>query len=150
MAYEILVFIHILSATLWLGGGIVMELLHLRLGTSPTTEQLRDFFSMSHWISPRLFMPAALSTLISGVALVFMGGAGWGDTWIIIAIVGVVITVAIGATQIGPTVARISALMDSGDPSAIAPLTRKLALVTRIDLAILLLVLFDMVFKPMF
>lgn len=149
--YSMLVFIHILSACAWLGGGFVMQVMGLRLGAAPSKERMRDFFEVAHYVSPRIFMPAAIVTLLSGVTLVWMGGAFLRDTWIIIALVGVVLTVMLGATQIGPRVAKIHALFESNaDVATINPIARRLNLFTRIDVAILVLVLLDMVLKPHF
>jgi uncharacterized membrane protein len=128
-----------------------MEVMGLRLGSQPTPERMTQFFDVAHYVSPRIFMPSAILTLVSGLALVFMGGAIFRDAWIIIALVGVALTVFLGATQIGPRVARISALLSSGGDSAeVARIAKQLQLVTRIDLLILVVVLLDMVLKPQF
>ena len=147
--YAILVFVHILAACAWIGGGFVMEVMGLRLGATPNTERMKQFFDVAHYVSPRVFMPAAILTLISGLTLVFMGGALFRDRWIIIALTGVVLTLVIGATQIGPNVARMKALLDSnGDSAEINRVGARLTFVTRLDLFILVVVLFDMVVKP--
>ena len=149
--YKLLVFVHVLAAVAWLGGGIVLEFLHLRIGKTPTVDNLREFFSIAHWLSPRIFMPTAIVTLLSGITLVFLGGTSFGDAWIVIALIGVAFTVFLGATQIGPTVERINAALQNNESmSVIEPLGRRLSLVARLDLAILLFVLLDMVFKPSF
>lgn len=147
--YKLLVFAHILSACVWLGGGFLLQMLYFRIGKNPTKENLKEFFSLAHWVSPRIFMPAGLLTLLTGVSLVYLGGALWSDTWIIIALVGVGITIILGATQIGPTVQKLSVALERGETrEQLTALSRRLSVVTRIDLLILFGVLLDMVFKP--
>jgi hypothetical protein len=112
---------------------------------------LREFFAIAQWLSPRLFMPAGITTLLSGITLVAVGRAEFAQTWIILALVGVAVTIALGATQMGPLIGRIHTLLkEEGSSDAVAPLAHRLALYTRIDLVILLLVLLDMVLKPRF
>jgi len=147
--YQFLLFAHILSACVWLGGGFFLQALYLRLGSNPTKSNLLEFFSLSHWVSPRIFMPAAILTLGTGLLLVFLGGASWSDAWIIIALVGVAITIGIGATQIGPTVRKLRAALERGETEEkLAAFSLRLNIVTRLDLTILIAVLLDMVFKP--
>ncbi len=147
--YTSLVFVHVLAACAWIGGGFVMQVMGLRLGTPPHKEGMKQFFDVAHYVSPRIFMPAAIVTLLSGLTLVLMGGAIFRDAWIIIALIGVALTMVIGATQIGPNVAKVNALLESnGDIGEIARIGARLNTITRIDLAILVIVLFDMVLKP--
>jgi uncharacterized membrane protein len=147
--YTAFIFLHILSAGIWFGGGVVIEVLALRLGPSASREAFKQFFDTAHWVSPRVFMPAALATIISGIVLVLIGGWSFSDVWIIFALVGVAITAFLGATQIGTTIAKMQALIESGaDDMQLAAVGRRLHWITRLDLLILILVLLDMVVKP--
>jgi uncharacterized membrane protein len=149
--YTLLVFVHILAVCVWIGGGFVMEVMSLRLGGHPTKERVGQFFEIAHYVSPRVFMPAAIITLFSGVTLVLMGGAAFRDLWIVLALTGVGATIILGATQIGPNVMKMSDLLESsGDANEITRISKRLHFITRIDLVILVFVLLDMILRPQF
>ena len=96
---------------------------------------------------------ASLLTLIAGLALVWESDAwGFGDDWIVIALVLFAITFLAGVAFFGPEAGRISALVASEgaeSPAAQARIRRILVL-TRLDLVLLFLIVFDMAVKPSF
>ena len=88
----------------------------------------------------KLFAPAGLVVLAMGITMVINDHIGFGTTWVIIGLVGYALTFTTG----------IAVLSDSVGPSA--PETHavigRLLLVARVDIAVLLLVVADMLVKP--
>jgi hypothetical protein len=148
--YSSILFIHVFAALIWLGGGIVMEFLHIRMGPNASNKELKEFFALSTWISPRLFVPAALTTLITGILVVAVGEPRFSDFAVSYALGAVLVAIGLGALGIGPTVKKLETLIDdpSADPAMIHGLKRRLRLVTNFDLAILISILFDVVTDP--
>jgi hypothetical protein len=105
------------------------------------------------WVGTRVFAPASLLAFLSGLGLVLDSDFwGFGDDWIIIGLVLFAVTFLAGLLFFGPESGRIGKLVASegpASPSAQARIRRILAL-SRADLVLLFLILFDMAVKPSF
>jgi hypothetical protein len=149
--YTLVLFIHISASFVWLGGGIVMEFLYQRIGNNATRQQLKDFFAMAAWLSPRLFAPAAILTLITGIAVVALSTKHhFSDFSVVYALVAVFAALALGAGGIGRITTRLEYMIDDPtvDQNALSQDMRRLRLVSHLDLAILITVLFDVTTDP--
>jgi len=90
-----------------------------------------------------------LSGLLVGVVMTFMYDL-WGEPWIWIAVAGFLASSFIGGGLISKRAKALEALVASNgpaDPGVRGGLQRLLA-VSRIDLVILIIVIWDMVYKP--
>ena len=98
----------------------------------------------------RLLLPAAVSVLVFGVWLVAVSPWNFTDSWILIGLTGIGVTVVTGAFFIGPEAGRLGALAAERDPADpdIQRRIRRVVAISRIDLVVLALVVADMVFKP--
>ena len=97
-----------------------------------------------------MFIPASLLALASGVLLVVDSDFyGFGDDWIVFALVLYATTFFAGLLFIGPESGRIGKLTAEGSPEA-GPRTMRLILLSRLDLVLLFLVIYDMTVKPSF
>lgn len=148
--YHILLYLHISSAIVWLGAGLLVTLLQERAFRSGDAQEVLRGFADEGWLAPRLFIPAALSTLVLGILLVLEGGWGFTTPWIAIGLVGFATTFVTGIAFLKPTAERIVGMIGQDGrltPAAVTE-TRKRLLVGRIDLAVLFLVVFDMAVRP--
>lgn len=102
----------------------------------------------------RVFAPAALTTLLAGVGMVLVGDLSFGDAWIVIGLVGVALSFVFGAVlaeRAAGDLARALAATDGTvepDHGVIAQARQRLAVVAGIDMVILTVVVWAMVFKP--
>jgi uncharacterized membrane protein len=146
---DLLMFLHITSAAIWVGGGFLLQVLMWR-AQKLGPETVREFTNAAEWTSQRLFMPASFSALIFGVATVVSGGYDWGDPWIGIGFLGFILSALIGMAVLGPTSKRMKALIAERGPTdpVVTQLSRRIQNFGRIDLIILIAVVADMVFKP--
>jgi len=75
---------------------------------------------------------------------------GFGDTWVIIGLVGFAISFVTGIAVLAPRARRLVELSDT--VGAVAPQTqaaiREILLISRVDIAVLVIVVFDMLMKP--
>jgi uncharacterized membrane protein len=149
--YDWLLLGHILAATAWVGGAITMQIVGARLVRAESGEAIAAFARTAEWIGPRLYMPASLSVLGFGIALVAVSDA-WsvGQLWIILGLVGIAISAIGGAVFFGPQSKRIGEAVraEGAESERAQALIRRLYVVGRIDVLILLLVVADMVLKP--
>jgi uncharacterized membrane protein len=149
--YELLLFVHISMAALWVGGAAMMQFFGLRAMRATDPMRLVDIGQDIEWIGNRVLIPAAALAVVSGVLMVIDSDVwGFGDDWIIIGIVLFAITFLAGALFFGPESGRLGKLAAAEGPTSpavLAKLQRLLAL-TRADLMLLFLIIFVMSVKP--
>jgi uncharacterized membrane protein len=149
--YEFLLFAHIAMAVTWVGGAAMMQFFGLRAMRATDPIRLADLGADIEWIGNRVLVPSALLAVVSGVLMVIESEVwGFGDDWIVIGIVLFAITFLAGALFFGPESGRLGKLVEAEGPTSpavLAKLKRLLAL-TRADLMLLFLIIFDMSVKP--
>jgi uncharacterized membrane protein len=149
--YEFLLFFHIAMATIWVGGGAMLQFVALRAMRATDPRRLVEFGGDVEWIGKRVLTPTAALAVVSGVLLVLDSDfIGFGDDWIVMGIVLFAITFLAGATFFGPEAGRVGKLLEAEGPTSpagLAKLKRLLAL-TRADLMLLFLIIFVMSVKP--
>ena len=149
--YEFLLFVHIASAAIWVGGGAMIQFFGLRVLASGDSNRLADFAGNVEWVGSRVLTSASLLALLSGLGLVWESEFwGFGDDWIVIGLILFAITFLAGAGFFGPESGRIKKLIESEGADAAQPRVKRLLVLTRIDLMILFLIIFDMSVKPSF
>ena len=151
--YDFWLFLHISFAVLWIGGGAMMQFFALRALASRSGERLAQFTLDVEWIASRFLTAFALGAFLTGVALV-MNAEFWtfGDDWIMIGLVLFAVTFLAGMTFFGPESGRIGKLIEAEGPNspAVQARIRRLLVLSRIDLVVLFLIVFDMAVKPSF
>ena len=149
--YEFLLFAHIAMATTWVGGAAIIQVFGLRAMRATSPMRLADLGADIEWIGQRVLIPSSLLAVVSGVLMVIDSDVwGFGDDWIVIGIVLFAITFLAGAGFFGPESGRLGKLVEAEGPTSpavLAKLKRLLAL-TRADLMLLFLIIFDMSVKP--
>ena len=147
--YRVIVFFHVLSAIVWVGGGALLQLLLWR-AKKAGPESFGAFTDAAEWTSQRFFMPASFAALGFGIWAVIAGPWSFGESWIVAGIVGYAISALIGMAILGPTSKKMKAMIAERGPNdpVVTQLSRRIDLVGRIDLIVLLAVVFNMVVKP--
>lgn len=147
--YEFLLFVHILMAVLWVGGGAAVQFLAMRILKEENPTRLAAFSNDAAWMGEKVFAPASGILFIVGVLMV-IDAWEFSDTWIIIGIVGFLATLVTGLFYLTPTAKKLGGVIGQrgpADPEAQA-LIKKILTIARIDLVVLVLVIFNMVTKP--
>jgi uncharacterized membrane protein len=150
--YEVMKTIHVLAAVVWVGGGFTTQVYAARIRSQKDPVKLASFAKDIEWVGMRVYTPAALIVLLLGIGMVLesSGSPEFSDLWIILGLVGIAISVIVGATYLGPTSGKLGTLIVERGPEdaeAQQTLARILA-ISRVDLLILLLIVVDMVVKP--
>ena len=150
--YSIFKLVHVAVAVFWVGGGLLLTALAIRAQRSDDPEDLATIARQATFVGEKLFAPAGGIVLAMGIAMVVNLHLGFGMTWITIALVGWALSFVSGIAVLSPRAKRLTTLFDT--VGAAAPETqaavRQILLIARVDVAVLLLVVIDMVAKPLF
>jgi len=148
--YEILVFLHIAAAIVWLGAGFVIAVLVLDAERHSDRARMAGYHEDVGTLAPRLFIPASLATFIFGLLLIADGPWTLGALWIVIALAGWLTSFLLGILYFKPEGERITEIVAArglDDPEFTARV-RRLNIVDRVQVTVLFLVVLDMVGKP--
>ena len=144
--FETLKLVHILAAIVWVGGSLLATVYALRARKGDQGHRIglaRDL----HFLGNKVFAPASGVALIFGIWMVIERPTfAFGDTWIIIGLIGLAISGTIGGAFFGPKTKALVARLEGGDAadSLMATITR----VALFDDLLLLIVVWAMVVKP--
>lgn len=146
--YDTLLFLHVTLVVLWVGGGFMAQVFVGRaMNAEPAV--LGNAVSTVQWSGSRIFGPVSGLAFLTGVVMTFMNDL-WDEPWIWIAVAGFLASSFIGGGLISKRAKALKALVASNgpaDPGVRDGLQRLLA-VSRIDLVILIIVIWDMIYKP--
>lgn len=148
--YELLLSLHILSAALWFGSSLAITVISYRLLASGNGAGFAGFVPAAGWWAGRAHPVAGVVLLVTAGLMIADANLDF-ELWIILALVGWFIAGGLGGSLIGP---RAKALEEdlAANGGTLTDTSRaiadKLLLATRLELAILALVIVDMVVKP--
>jgi uncharacterized membrane protein len=148
--YEWLLFFHIAAAIVWLGSGVAVQVLAFRANRADDPARMVTIAHEAEWFGMRIFLPSSLTVLVLGIILTVDGPWDFGQTWIILALIGWGLSFVTGAAFLGPEFGRIGKLLAAEGPESPAVRARiqRIFLVSRIELVLLYLIVLDMVVKP--
>jgi uncharacterized membrane protein len=149
--YELLVLLHIIAAITWVGAAITMNVLGAQAVKAGDGATLGAYLRQAALLGKGLFPISAGSVLVLGIAMVVVNEA-WtiGQLWIVLALIGIGVTVIAGAGFFGPESRRIGSLVEQrgADEPEVRRRLRRVNVLSRLDLLLLLLIVADMVIKP--
>jgi uncharacterized membrane protein len=142
--------VHVIAAVIWIGGGALLMILGIAAERKRDPVELATVARQAAMVGEKLFAPAGVVVVAMGVAMMVNTNWGWGKFWVIAGLVGYAITFVTGVAVLAPRTKKIAALTQekgATHPETAAAITRVLQIV-RVDVAMLLLVVVDMVVKP--
>jgi uncharacterized membrane protein len=138
--------IHVLAVALWVGGAMLVNFYGMAMQKADASRRLH--FAEQNDRAGRLFSASAIIALITGVWIVLrVEGIEFSQAWISIGFLGIAVGAVLGMGFFGPQGRALIAEMKEGSPAA-AVRAKRIALVSQIDLLVLLVVVWAMVFKP--
>ncbi len=148
--YEVLLALHIAGVVVWVGGGTALTILGSRFAHVGDATALKGLFEQAGWLSSRVFTPVSLLVLVFGILLVIEGPWSFDQLWVVLGLAGFAATLVTGAFLLLPRAAAINELIarEDGISAEAAAAIRELFLLTRIDYAVLFVVVLDMALKP--
>jgi uncharacterized membrane protein len=147
--YEWVKAFHVLAAVVWVGGAAVLQVLAIFALRSKLPARKAEFAREAEWVGMKIFLPSSLLLVALGFYLVHDGHWGY-HLWVILALVGFALSFLTGLLFLGPESGRIAKAIDAEGPDseAVAMRIKRILVVSRIEVAILVLLVFDMVIKP--
>jgi uncharacterized membrane protein len=150
-AFAIFKLIHVSVAVFWVGGGVLLTVLALRAERAKDPEEMAHIARQAVFAGEKLFAPAGLVVLAMGITMVINSPEiGFGTTWVDIGLTGYALSFATGIGVLAPLSRRIVVLLE--EKGAAAPETQaaiaRILLIARVDIAVLLVVVADMLMKP--
>ena len=147
--YQLLLFIHIICAVIWVGGAAYAQLLAFRVSRSPDPSDLPKLARHIEYLGTRVFLPAALLLFIAGAVMTLQAWS-FGQAWIAVSVALWVLSAVVGAVYLGPRVKRAAELFETEGPTSQAgrDLINRLFLVSRLELIWFALIIALMTFKP--
>lgn len=142
---------HIVGGIIWVGGGIMLSVVGARARQSEDPRLIGEFARMLSYVGLRVFTPAVVAVLVSGVWLV-LASSEWNFTqlWVLLALGAFVVAFLIGAIYLSRIAIELERLVTRTDldPQAARDLLGRWIVGYRVVLVILLFAVWDMVFKP--
>jgi uncharacterized membrane protein len=135
---------------IWLGAGFLIAVLVFGAERAGDGAKEAGYHADVGWLAPRLFVPASFSAFIFGILLVIDGDWNLDQLWIMIGLIGWLISFGLGFFYFRTEGERLGAMaVERGpnDPEFRLRL-RRLNLIDRLQVLTLFLVVADMVVKP--
>ncbi len=150
MLYTILKFVHVMGMSVWFGGLVAMLIINRTLAARGEHAAVQAIGRLGQHLGMRLFMPAMIVTLITGIGMVQVGELSFKLVWSIWGMIGVVVSVVVGGILTGGTARKMgqAAARGESDAAGIATAQRRILMFAAINLLVLLSVIYVMVAKP--
>jgi uncharacterized membrane protein len=147
--YELVLYVHILSAIAWVGGAFFLQLLANRISRTDDPELLAGFSRQVAWFGLRYFMPMSVTVFVAGLIMT-INRWSFSQVWISIAMLLWLVSVVVGAAFIGPRTERVARLYATEGPRSTAAraLTQQIFVVGRLDIVLFFVIVALMVWKP--
>jgi uncharacterized membrane protein len=148
--YEILKFLHVAAAVIWLGSGFLVQVLVYRANQLRDRAFMLSLSGSAEWLARRVFIPSSFAVLLLGIVIVLDSVWEFTDLWILVGLAGSAASILVGFLLIEPEGKRIGSIIEREGPDspAFEASLRKINTISRVELAILFIVVGDMVVKP--
>jgi uncharacterized membrane protein len=144
--YELLLFVHITGAIVWLGGAFLFQVYGMVELRSRDPRTIARFAGNAGMIGERLFTPTSLLVVLAGIGLMIEGSWPWGRLWVDFALVAFAGSFLVGVGFLAPTAKKIPAVGPETPEGQ--RLIRRIFAVLRVDLLFMFAIVFAMVVKP--
>lgn len=145
--YTLFKFLHVLTSIIWIGGAFIMLMFGINAVRKNNDATLVGVAAQMGWAAERVYMPASMATVVLGVIVTTIGGL-WSEAWVILGLVGMAITMALGILVLSPRAKAVAASIGA-TPEAVAT-SKDLVTLVKFDCVALFAVVADMVLKPQF
>ena len=148
--YEVLLFLHIGGAIVWLGSAFLIQMLFYRAKSTGNFPLIEGVSANTQWLAQRIFIPTSLAVLVLGILLTIEGPWGFDMLWIVLALVAFAATFALGVGVIEPEGKKLGAASAAHGPGhpEVEWRSRRIDALMKLDLVLLWVVVLDMTTKP--
>lgn len=145
--YHLFLFAHVVCAVLWLGGSAALMFLAWRADRAGDAAGLLSTLRSVTVLAPRVFVPGSALVLVTGLLMVWTGSLAW-EAWIVLALVGIALTIGIGAGFLGPLSGKAAEAEAAGRVAEAVALGQRVVRLAKVDLVMLFGIVWLMVMKP--
>jgi uncharacterized membrane protein len=145
--YSALKFLHVVLAILWLGGGMGLIVAGRLFQAQPDRSPFLTVVDQVVALSTRIFIPASILLLVTGLLMVWTGGLGW-PAWILLGIAGIAFTAIFGSTKLKSLADASQAAGRAGDQARAHQLGSTLLRLASFDYCVQFAIVWLMVTKP--
>lgn len=142
--------LHVLAATVWFGGGVTLSVLAMRARSASDARSTADFARVLPYVGIRLLMPSVVIVLVTGIWMVVGGSEfSFSQAWVRLALGLFALAFLVGAvymSRVGVQLDRAAHAEPSGE--RLRPLLDRWIAGYAVVLVVLLVAMWDMVFKP--
>ena len=148
-SYELWLFLHISAAIVWIGGATVAQVFGILAQRSGDPAQSAAFGRSMGFIGPKIFLPASVAVLLTGILLTEDGNWDWSEWFIVLGIIGWAGVSVIAFAYLTRAMARVGARMAAEGPSPeLGAEVKRLVLLARGLIVVLFAIVLVMVAKP--
>src|SRR5262245_61747184 len=105
---------HVAGATVWVGGGLTLSLVGVRARRSGELVVLREFAQTLSYVGLRVFTPAVVVVLVSGVWLVLAGEGSLTQPWVLLALAAFAAAFLVGAVYLSRSALQLERVVTQG------------------------------------
>lgn len=147
--YELLKYVHVLAAIVWVGGAFFIVVLTTVMSRSSNEGDLPAVSRHLAFLGSRVFPVASIVLFVAGVVLVLQRWS-FGQLWISVSTVLWLVSVLVGALYISPRSAEVGRLWAQEGLASVAARRHlsRVFLVSRLELVSFAVIVFLMVAKP--
>lgn len=149
--YELLLVGHLLAVTAWVGADALLQVLAIRARRAGG-ERMVQMLADVEWLGTRYLVPSSLLVVVFGFGLIAESDGAYelGQFWVSAGLTVFVASFLAGAGFLGPETGRLARLAESRGPDdrELQMRIRRVFLISRIELILLIAVIFVMVAKP--
>jgi len=148
--YFVFKMIHVGAAVVWVGGGLFIAACAIVAELANDDDQLLQIGRLADQVASKLFPLMSFVVLGFGFAMTANGDIGYDQFWIIFGLIAWAASAATGIFFLTPETKRLTRAMTERGPKdpEVQMRLRRILLVLRVDVAVMLLIVFDMVVKP--
>jgi uncharacterized membrane protein len=148
-SYELWTFVHVVGVIVWLGGATVAQVFGLLATRAGDPLRSAAFGRDMAFMGPKIFLPASVVVLVSGVLLTEDGNWPWSEPFILLGIVGWTAVSLVAFAYLTRAMGRVGARMAAEGPSPeLGSEVNRLVLLARVLILVLFAVVFVMIVKP--
>lgn len=148
--YELLKFVHVVAAMIWIGGVLMMQAFALRARATRNQSHMAAVSADIGHLGKRMMLPASLTVILVGFLMIWDGPWTLGMEWVWVSLILFGVSFAAGIGYFEPEGKRIAALLEGGggdSPEVQERITRNIRL-SHLDFLLLVAIVFLMVTKP--
>jgi uncharacterized membrane protein len=142
--------VHVGAAAVWFGGAFMIQAFAFRITRTGDARREAEFAKDSEVVGMRVFIPATWLLLLAAIGMMVNLHLSWGQNWIVLGLIAWTVSFVVGAGFLGPEGGRIAAVIEREglDSPDARHRIRRILLISRCELVVLLVVIVNMVVKP--